>query len=114
MTGMVAAALRAGEMVFLTDTPGLLRDPLDASTLVPRLQAEQLTALPFARGRMRHKLLGAHEAVRGGVRRVVIASGARARPLYAALAGEGTVIEGVSLARTDIAAREDIEEMPWR
>jgi acetylglutamate/LysW-gamma-L-alpha-aminoadipate kinase len=42
---------------------------------------------------MKKKILGAQEALNGGVGRVVIADGRGERPISAALAGRGTVIE---------------------
>jgi acetylglutamate/LysW-gamma-L-alpha-aminoadipate kinase len=105
MAGMVAAALGAGELVFLSGIPGLLRDPADPATLVDRLGEGELAAVPWAQGRMRHKLAGARDALAGGVRRVLIASAAGHDPLRAALAGRGTVIEAVE--RAGSGERED-------
>jgi [amino group carrier protein]-L-2-aminoadipate 6-kinase len=41
---------------------------------------------------MRIKLLGAQEALNGGVRRVVLGDARRGQPVRRALAGSGTVI----------------------
>jgi acetylglutamate/LysW-gamma-L-alpha-aminoadipate kinase len=41
---------------------------------------------------MKRKLLGAAEAMRGGVGRVIIADGRVEKPVQRALAGKGTVI----------------------
>nr|HID12250.1 hypothetical protein [Anaerolineae bacterium] len=46
-----------------------------------------------AQGRMKRKLLGAIEALDGGVGRVIIADGRVERPIQRALAGEGTVMK---------------------
>lgn len=89
----VAAALGAAALVFLTNVPGLLRDPADAATLIARIPASNLTHFEgVAQGRMKKKLLAAAEAVAGGVERVIIADARRPQPLTLALAGEGTVI----------------------
>jgi acetylglutamate/LysW-gamma-L-alpha-aminoadipate kinase len=58
---------------------------------VKREEIEQVTQA-HAQGRMRIKLLGAQEALAGGVRRVVLSDGRCPRPLHHALAGDGTVI----------------------
>ena len=50
-------------------------------------------AAEAAQGRMKKKVLGAEEALKGGVRRVVIADGRVSNPISNALAGEGTVIQ---------------------
>ncbi|HEY6541023.1 MAG TPA: [LysW]-aminoadipate kinase, partial [Ktedonobacteraceae bacterium] len=85
----VAAALAAQALVLLTNVPGLLRDPDDPATLIRAIPADQLTdAMEYARGRMRKKLLGAQEALRGGVPRVLIGAS-----LQEALSGAGTTIE---------------------
>jgi [amino group carrier protein]-L-2-aminoadipate 6-kinase len=47
----------------------------------------------LAQGRMKKKVLGAEEALKGGVCRVVIADGRIGNPISNALAGNGTVIQ---------------------
>jgi acetylglutamate/LysW-gamma-L-alpha-aminoadipate kinase len=85
----VAVALHANALVIMTNVPGLLRNPDDATTLIEHIPADQFSAyLGFAQGRMRKKLLGAQEALQGGVPRVCIGSDS----LLAVLNGEGTMI----------------------
>ncbi|MBE3568485.1 MAG: [LysW]-aminoadipate kinase [Thermogemmatispora sp.] len=89
----VAAALGAETLAILTNVPGLLRDLADPRSVVPTIVAHELERyLSYAQGRMRKKLLGAQEALAGGVRRVCIGSGS----LAAVLAGAGTVIAASS------------------
>ena len=91
------AALRAESLLLLTNVPGLLREFPDESTLIGRLPAGELEAnLGVAQGRMKKKLLGASEALAGGVARVIIADGRAARPVSNALDGAGTHIEARS------------------
>jgi acetylglutamate/LysW-gamma-L-alpha-aminoadipate kinase len=91
---MVAAALQAENLLLLTAVPGLMRSFPDESTLLRTLTQAQLeTALTYAEGRMKKKVLGAQEALQNGVRRVIIADGRVANPISNALAGNGTVIE---------------------
>jgi acetylglutamate/LysW-gamma-L-alpha-aminoadipate kinase len=86
----VAAALHAEELAIMTNVPGLLSDPADLSTVIHTIPASQLSEyMDYARGRMRKKLLGAQEALQGGVRRVCIGSSS----LQAVLNGAGTSIE---------------------
>jgi acetylglutamate/LysW-gamma-L-alpha-aminoadipate kinase len=90
---MIAAALSAETLVLLTGAPGLLRAFPDESTLIRTLPAGRLDeALAFAEGRMKKKVLGASEALAGGVGRVIIADGRVAEPIRQALAGQGTHI----------------------
>jgi len=90
---MIAAALQAATLVLLTGAPGLLRTFPDESSLIPRLTlAEMERALGYAEGRMKKKVLGAQEALRGGVGRVIIADGRYSQPLLKALQGGGTWI----------------------
>jgi acetylglutamate/LysW-gamma-L-alpha-aminoadipate kinase len=91
---MLAAALGAGSLLLLTAVPGLMRSFPDETTLIHSLTASQLPqALEAAQGRMKKKVLGAQEALQGGVGRVIIADGRVEKPISAALAGAGTVIQ---------------------
>jgi acetylglutamate/LysW-gamma-L-alpha-aminoadipate kinase len=88
-------ALRAETLVILSDVPGLLQRFPDEATLIrhiPRADLEQFMSV--AEDRMKKKVLGAQEAIAGGVARVVFADGRAERPIRRALAGEGTVIGG--------------------
>jgi acetylglutamate/LysW-gamma-L-alpha-aminoadipate kinase len=85
----IAVELQAEALVILTNVPGLLTDPQDSNTTIPTIAAEKLDEyMPYAQGRMRKKLLGANEALQGGVARVLIGNA----PLPDLLGGEGTVI----------------------
>jgi len=91
---MVAGALQAEALVILTDMPGLLRQFPDESTLIreiPRSQADRF--MPYAEGRMKKKVMGAVEAIEGGVRKVIFADGRIGQPITGALAGGGTHIQ---------------------
>ena len=91
---MVASALNAETLILLTAVPGLMKSFPDESTLIRQLSQSQLAvAVDAAQGRMKKKVLGAEEALKGGVRRVVIADGRVSHPISKALAGEGTVIQ---------------------
>jgi acetylglutamate/LysW-gamma-L-alpha-aminoadipate kinase len=71
----------------------LLRDVNDAATLVRRVDARApVDAFRFAKGRMLKKVMGAVDAVAGGVGLAIIGDARVPRPLHAALAGAGTVI----------------------
>jgi len=87
----IASALGAAELVILSNVRGLYRDPADATTLIPRVTLNDLSqALDSAAGRMKRKVLGAQEALTGGVQRVVIGDGRTAGAVSAALSGAGT------------------------
>ena len=91
---MVASALKANTLILLTAVPGLMKNFPDESTLIRQLPQSQLAAASeAAQGRMKKKVLGAEEALKGGVSRVVIADGRIDKPISAALAGNGMVIE---------------------
>ncbi len=90
---MVASALKAETLLLLTAVPGLMKNFPDESTLIRQLPQNQLSAaLEAAQGRMKKKVLGAEEALQGGVGKVIIADGRIASPISSALAGNGTVI----------------------
>lgn len=87
-----AASLQAVELLLLSNVPGLLGDPADASTLIERIDDDEDLdrARLAAAGRMKNKVLAAEEALRGGVDRVVIASASGRAPIASARSGGGT------------------------
>ncbi len=98
----VASALGARTLVYLSGTPGLLADFPDEASLISRLDIARpdLTGpeahagleplMAAAQDRMKKKVLGAAEALRGGLERVILADGRIGRPVRAALDGAGT------------------------
>lgn len=100
----LATALAAPTLVYLSGAPGLLADFPDEDSLIRRFEVtrdalsgaapdsglEPLTAA--AEDRMKKKVLGAAEALRGGTDRVIFADGRVERPVRAALDGAGTHI----------------------
>ncbi len=95
----VAAALTAPDqteasLLILSNVRGLYRDPQDETSLMTRIGRDQLSqAEAWAEGRMKRKVLGASEALDGGVRRVIIADGRVSDPVSRALDGAGTHFE---------------------
>lgn len=89
----IAAALKAEQLIILSNVPGLLRAFPDESTLIPHIEpARAHELMEHAEGRMRIKVLGAIEALEEGIGRVVFGDGRIPSPVRAALAGRGTVI----------------------
>ena len=98
----VAAGLGAKALVYLSGAPGLLADFPDETSLISRLDVGRadLTGLEAyagleplmeaAQDRMKKKVLGAAEALRGGLERVIFADGRTRRPVRSALDGAGT------------------------
>ena len=74
----VAGALRARRLVFMSDVPGLLRDPSDPESLIPTLPISQVDELKdqgiIDKG-MRPKINGAIRALEEGVHRVHFVDG---------------------------------------
>jgi [amino group carrier protein]-L-2-aminoadipate 6-kinase len=90
----VAGAMGADKLIILTNVPGLMEKYPDESTLISKISHSNLeSALMFAEGRMKKKVLGASEALKLGVASVIFADGRVTQPLEKALAGNGTVIE---------------------
>src|SRR4030095_12011140 len=95
---MVASALEAETLLLLTAVPGLMKNFPDESTLIRQLSQRELAAASeAAQGRMKKKVLGAQEALKGGVSRVIIADGRIQNPISNALSGNGTVIQCTTL-----------------
>jgi len=89
----LAVAFKADALLLLSNVPGLLRNFPDESSLIPEIPAGEVEAfMDFAQDRMKKKVLGAAEAVRGGVKRVVFGDARVAEPIQNALAGRGTVV----------------------
>jgi acetylglutamate/LysW-gamma-L-alpha-aminoadipate kinase len=90
---VTAAALKAASLVILTDVPGLLEHFPDERTLIRSIHRADLDrVMSLAADRMKKKVMGAAEALAGGVARVIFADGRVEQPVRRALAGEGTVI----------------------
>ncbi|MEM9412448.1 MAG: [LysW]-aminoadipate kinase, partial [Planctomycetota bacterium] len=91
-----AKALKANDLVILSNIPGVLTDFPDESSLLNSVNFDEIdqVATDFAEGRMRIKLLGAKEALEGGVQRVILGDARVQSPVEFALAGNGTVITG--------------------
>ncbi len=91
----LAVALGADALLIFSNTPGLLADVNDETSLVRQIAFAGETddaALSMAQGRMKKKVLSAFNALKGGVGRVVFADARVAEPVQRALRGEGTVI----------------------
>lgn len=74
--GVLARALRAQKLVYLTDVEGVYRDPADPDTLIRRMElAELRQLLPDIGGGMRPKLESVREALEGGVAQAHILDG---------------------------------------
>lgn len=93
----LAVAMKAEALVILSNVPGLLKDVngdwADPSNLVSEIDlGTDADPYHFAQGRMKKKVMGAVEAVRDGVGRVIFASANQTQPIRSALEGRGTVI----------------------
>ena len=96
----VAAAIGAAKLFFLTDQPGLLRDPAKESSLVSYTDAKEIaemTAEGIIKGGMKPKLKAAIAAIEQGVSRVHMISAFRPSSLLLEVftnEGCGTLIVG--------------------
>jgi len=94
MAAVVAMALKAEALLLLSNVPGLLANFPDESSLVTNLPRHRLAqGLEYAQGRMKKKIMGAQEALEGGVGKVIIADARVESPISGAMAGKGTVIQ---------------------
>jgi acetylglutamate/LysW-gamma-L-alpha-aminoadipate kinase len=93
----------------MTNVRGLLADPQNPDTVIAKIPTTSLDEyMHYAKGRMRKKLLGAQEALQGGVTRVCIGS----ESLRAVVNGSGTIIENRHLAPTEeLVVIEPVREM---
>jgi acetylglutamate/LysW-gamma-L-alpha-aminoadipate kinase len=97
----IASELGAEALLFFSDTPGLLADRHDESSLIREIDAGDAdAALAAAAGRMKVKVESAIKAIEAGVGQVVFSDGRAEHPVQRALAGEGTVIRVAGAATT--------------
>lgn len=88
-----AVALKAETLVILSNVPGLLERFPDEASLIERIPAADLAGfMELAQNRMKKKVMGAGEALAGGVRKVIFADGRINQPVQQALSGKGTII----------------------
>lgn len=88
----IASALDAQTLVILSNVRGLYQNFPDEASFISTVQQSNIdSAMDWAQGRMKRKVLGAQEALSGGVAQVVIADGRSSSPVTSALSGEGTV-----------------------
>ena len=87
----VAGALGASTLVILSNVRGLYRDFPAEDSFVEQVALAQIdSALDWAQGRMKRKVLAAQEALTQGVAAVIIGDGRVRNPVSNALRGEGT------------------------
>ncbi len=106
LAAVLASALGAQKLVYMTGAPGLLRDAEDPSSLVAFAAPEDLQALlanKSVKGGMRPKVEACLQAVKDGVRRTHIIDGRTPDALLLELFtghGSGTMIVGEREKRT--------------
>ncbi len=87
----VAGALGASTLVILSNVRGLYRDFPDEDSFVEQVAFAQIdSALAWAQGRMKRKVLAAQEALTQDVAAVIIGDGRVSKPVSQGLRGEGT------------------------
>ena len=90
---MMAIAVKADKLIIVSNVPGLLKDVEDESSLIEKIDKKKLNNfMEFAKRRMKKKVMGAAEAVEGGVKEVVFADARIEKPITQAMRGKGTVI----------------------
>jgi acetylglutamate/LysW-gamma-L-alpha-aminoadipate kinase len=95
----LAIELGAEGLLFFSDTPGLLLDRDDETSLICEIDASNPErALSVAKGRMVVKVEAALVAIERGVGRVVFSDARAVNPVQRALNGEGTVIRATASA----------------
>jgi len=89
----VAVQMQAEALLLLSNVLGLLRNFPDEASLINEIPADRVEDfMDFAQGRMKKKVLGAADAVKGGVGRVIFGDARVEAPITKALAGAGTVV----------------------
>ena len=71
--GTIAGRLKAAKMIYLSDVPGIMRDPLDKESLIPSVNAERIEQLieeEIVVGGMIPKVESAMQALAQGVKKI--------------------------------------------
>ena len=90
---VLAVALKIEKLVILSNTPGFLKNISDEKSLIEKIPFEEIdTFMKYAQGRMKKKVMGAVEAIKGGVKEVIFGDARIPKPIYQALEGQGTTI----------------------
>lgn len=98
VAGDIAAAIRSKKLILMTDVPGVLHDPLDASSRISRIRLEGIEEMiqqGIIAGGMIPKVRSAASAVEKGVEKVHIIDGSKSHSLLLELftdSGIGTMI----------------------
>jgi acetylglutamate kinase len=98
--GTVAGRLRAAKFIYLSDVPGIMRDPTDKESLIPsvtRVEIEQLREDEIISGGMLPKVESALHALAEGVEKVHFIDGRTPHSLLLEIftnTGVGTEIVG--------------------
>ena len=90
---LIAVKLNADKLIILSNVPGLLEDVKDESTLIKHIEKDKINEfMEYAKRRMKKKVMGAEEAIKGGVKEIVFADARIMNPVSNAINGKGTVI----------------------
>ena len=94
IVSVLQQALAAEHVVQLIEAPGFLDDKDDPDSLVTALSRSELERREQqVEGRMKRKMLALRRLFESGASRVIIADGRVERPIAAAMAGKGTIIQ---------------------
>lgn len=90
---LLQKTFKAETVIHLIEAAGLLSDPNDPQSVVPRMTSSELSsAVENSTGRFKRKLLSISKLLDQQVTRVIIADGRIDNPVSRALKGEGTTI----------------------
>ena len=91
----IATELQCETLIILSNVQGLLKDINDNKSVIKLIKLKEIDYYieKFAQGRMKKKLIGAKEAIDGGVKKVIISGALGKGPISNALNGKGTFIE---------------------
>lgn len=95
VVALLQEALHPSHVIELIEAPGLLRDPHDPASLVPRLGPGELAQWEEqATGRFKRKIHSMRRLFATASTTVIVADGRVDHPIAQALAGHGTIIAG--------------------
>ena len=91
---MIAIKMGAEKLIILSNVPGLLKNVEDESSLIKYIDKSGISEyMEFAKRRMKKKVMGAVEAIEGGVKEVIFGDARIEKPVTNAANGKGTIIK---------------------
>ncbi|MFH1536613.1 MAG: [LysW]-aminoadipate kinase [Patescibacteria group bacterium] len=94
LTSIICRDMDIKTIINLFEAPGLLKNPNDPNSLILTINKNKINNyMKYGEGRMKKKLLGAEQAIKNNVTKIILSDGRIKNPVSSALNGQGTIIQ---------------------